>query len=157
MQNVADYLADKSPSPLSPSSFDQLSTFVVFNERRKLTSSAKRQRRAGDPHLHQTPDGSFLDLSRNARDLLLRAGWEVPEVGSQEAYLAKGPSLTALVHPGVGPLWEVAAQKLGPGGRAAGGAELVLEVAEVRGGWVGGGVHARGGGGACAGCVGRAA
>ncbi len=59
-----------------------LHTFAVFGERRKVTSSAKRRRRAGSLALAQTPDGSFRDLMANARDLLLHhCGFSaVPEV-----------------------------------------------------------------------------
>lgn len=132
MQNLADHLVERFGGPLSPDAFGGLHTFVVYNERRRTTSSAKRQRKAGDKHLHQTPDGSFLDLMRNGRDLLIRAGWEVPDVGAEEDYLARGPSMVFLFHPGLGPLWDVAAQKLGSGVLRE-GSEMVVECAEVRG------------------------
>lgn len=32
---------------------DELDTFIVYNDRRKVTSSAKRKRRCGDKSLHQ--------------------------------------------------------------------------------------------------------
>ena len=60
----------------------ELHTFVVFNKRRRVTSSAKRSRAPGSTVLAQTPDGSFRDLMANARELLLEhCGFqEVPEV-----------------------------------------------------------------------------
>ena len=59
-----------------------LHTFVVFNKRRRVTSSAKRSRVPGSSILAQTPDGSFRDLMSNARELLLEhCGFSaVPEV-----------------------------------------------------------------------------
>jgi len=133
MQNLADHLTQRFPAPLGEeqvASGEGLSTFVVFNDRRRVTSSAKRQRKPGDKHLHQTPDGSFRDLAQNARELLTRAGWAVPEVGSEEDFLERGPGFVFLWHPALGPLWEVAAQKVRNGSLAE-GSELVLEVAEA--------------------------
>jgi len=49
----------------------ELHTFAVFNKRLRVTSSAKRRRAPGSTVLAQTPDGSFRDLMRNARELLL--------------------------------------------------------------------------------------
>jgi hypothetical protein len=113
-----------------------LSTFLVRNVRRKVTSSAKKRRPLGGyptPHsLHQTPDGSFLDLMNNARELLLRCGLRyVPPVGDAARYLERGPGFVALFHPALGPLWDVIAQKV-QGGALMDGSELVLEVAEAR-------------------------
>lgn len=48
----------------------------------QVTSSAKRKLKPGSTHVHQTPDGSFLDLQRNAAELLgTHCGMAVPEVG----------------------------------------------------------------------------
>jgi hypothetical protein len=44
----------------------RLSTFLVSNMRRKVTSSAKKKREPGSARIAQTPDGSFYDLQRNA-------------------------------------------------------------------------------------------
>jgi hypothetical protein len=51
-------------------------------------------------------------------------------VGSVAEYLTRGPGFIFLFHPALGPLWDVAAQKL-RGGSLAPRSELVLEVAEV--------------------------
>lgn len=66
----------------------ELNTFVVFNKRQRVTSSAKRKRKPNSLVMSQTPEGSFYDLMRNAAELLHRCGMSyVPEVG---------PSLTLL-------------------------------------------------------------
>jgi hypothetical protein len=95
-----------------------------------VTSSAKRQRKPGSLHIHQTPDGSFYDLMQNAADMLTLSGFEVPAVGSVAEYLERGPAFIFLFHPALGPLWSVVAQKL-RGGRLAAGAEVQLEIAEA--------------------------
>lgn len=132
MQNLADCLAQSFPSPLeSCEEHAGLDTFLVYNQRRKVTSSAKRKLKPGSTQVHQTPDGSFLDLQRNAQELLAtHCGWEVPEVGSVSEYLAHGPAFVFLAHPALGPLWSVIAQKL-RGGSLAPHSELQLEVAEA--------------------------
>lgn len=76
--------------------------------------------------------GSFLDLMRNARDLLERCGVAAPELGSAEDYVAGGcaPAFVFLWLPALGPLWDVVAAKIS-GGALAAGAEVELEVAEL--------------------------
>ncbi|KAG2483471.1 hypothetical protein HYH03_017654 [Edaphochlamys debaryana] len=134
MQNMADFMTDAFERPLSREELGKtrLSTFLVSNLRRKVTSSAKKRREPGSARIAQTPDGSFYDLQRNAWQILQRCGLtHVPEPGSPEQYLAQGPGFIFLFHPALGPLWDVISQKL-MGGSLAQGAELVLEVAEAR-------------------------
>lgn len=130
MQNVADFLSNKFPSRLMPSQHDCLDTFCVYNQRRKVTSSAKRRRKPTDFSLHQTPDGSFLDVTRNAHELLTSCNLDMPEIESTECYLEFGPPFIALLHPAIGPLWSIVQQKICRGGMKK-GSELQLEIAEV--------------------------
>ncbi len=69
-----DSLAQRFQEPVPASLHGSLNTFVVYNQRRCVTSSAKRRRAPGSTMVSQTPDGSFLDLMRNAHDLLSRCG-----------------------------------------------------------------------------------
>ncbi|GIL54243.1 hypothetical protein Vafri_9817 [Volvox africanus] len=134
MQNLADYLTDQFDRPMGQQELaaTQLSTFFVSNLRRKVTSSAKKRRQPGSTRIAQTPDGSFYDLQRNAWQILQRCGLaNVPEPGSPEQYLDKGPGFIFLFHPALGPLWDVISQKI-VGGSMTHGSELVLEVAEAR-------------------------
>lgn len=133
MQALADSLTQQSPRRLRPEEAADLRTCVVFNERRYVTSSAKRARAPGSDKIHQTPEGSFLDLMRNARDLLAMCGVAAPELGGDRAYVDGGcaPAFVWLWHPALGPLWQVAAQKV-RGGSLAPRAEVCLELAELR-------------------------
>eukprot|EP00193_Tetraselmis_chui_P003611 CAMPEP_0177752566 /NCGR_PEP_ID=MMETSP0491_2-20121128/989_1 /TAXON_ID=63592 /ORGANISM="Tetraselmis chuii, Strain PLY429" /LENGTH=887 /DNA_ID=CAMNT_0019267781 /DNA_START=95 /DNA_END=2758 /DNA_ORIENTATION=+ len=132
MQNLADCF--RTPLDNLPACEggldDMLDTFLVYNLRRRTTSSAKRKAKPGATHIHQTPDGSFYDLQRNARDILNMSGMEVAELGTVSEYLASGPGFVFLFHPALGPLWDVIAQKI-RGGVLGSRAELVLEVAEA--------------------------
>ena len=129
MQNLADCFVteaegDSIPAPLS------LDTFMVYGPRRKVTSSAKRQRSPGSIKIHQTPDGSLYDLQQNAAEMLSLGGVEMPPLGSVPEYLDNGPGFLFFFHPALGPLWSVVAQKI-RGGRFAARSEVQLEIAEA--------------------------
>ncbi|KAL0382150.1 UNVERIFIED_CONTAM: UTP--glucose-1-phosphate uridylyltransferase 3, chloroplastic [Sesamum calycinum] len=128
MQNIADNFANAYPSRCYKGVEDGLDTFIVYNERRKVTSSAKKRRRHGKS-LHQTPDGSLLDIMRNAYDILSHCEITIPEVQGNEEYVNSGPPYLILLHPALGPLWEVTRQKFRCGSIAM-GSELQIEVAE---------------------------
>jgi hypothetical protein len=80
VQNLVDSLAQRFQDPIPLERHAELKTFVVFNKRRRVTSSAKRKRVATSTAISQTPDGSFLDLMQNAREVLQRCGFTTPEV-----------------------------------------------------------------------------
>ena len=83
LQNLVDSLPQTFDSPVPEELHGSLNTFVVYNRRRCVTSSAKRRRAPGSTMVSQTPDGSFLDLMRNAYDLLIRCGLShVPQVAA---------------------------------------------------------------------------
>lgn len=80
VQNLVDSLSQHFQEAVPQERHEQLNTFVVYNQRSRVTSSAKRKRQPGSLKIHQTPDGSFLDLMRNGRDVLLRCCFDVPQV-----------------------------------------------------------------------------
>ncbi|KAL9230210.1 hypothetical protein vseg_005593 [Gypsophila vaccaria] len=129
MQNIADNFCNKYDSRYySVKEADHLDTFMVYNERRRVTSSAKKKRKHGKS-LHQTPDGALLDTVRNAYDLLSHCNIKLPEVGANDNYIASGPPYLIFLHPALGPMWEVSRQKF-HGGSISKGSELEIEVAE---------------------------
>ncbi|KAJ0044774.1 hypothetical protein Pint_06554 [Pistacia integerrima] len=112
MQNIADNFSNAYPSRCYKDIEDQLDTFMVYNERRRVTSSAKKKRKHADMSLHQcsilsmkqfllsysfpnviskfshvhsvltilqTPEGSLLDILRNAYDILSQCNIKLPE------------------------------------------------------------------------------
>ncbi|KAK8508246.1 hypothetical protein V6N13_055689 [Hibiscus sabdariffa] len=129
MQNIADSFLNTFPSRRYKDVEDQLDTFIVYNERRRVTSSAKKKRKPSDTSLHQTPDGSLLDIMRNAYDLLSQCDIDIPEVESNDKYVDSGPPFLIFLHPALGPVWEVTRQKFS-GGSISKGSELQIEVAE---------------------------
>jgi hypothetical protein len=132
MQNIADALMRRSKHRLGPEDFESLPTFVLYTLRRRITSSAKKKRVPESMNLAQTPDGSFLDLLRNASDLLKRCDVAHPSPDDQpvEAYLRDGPEFIYSALPSIGPLWDVVEQKI-QGGEIKKGSEVRLEIAEI--------------------------
>ncbi|RZB50331.1 UTP--glucose-1-phosphate uridylyltransferase 3, chloroplastic isoform B [Glycine soja] len=112
MQNIADNYSNSYSSRCYNDVEDKLDTYIVYNERRRVTSSAKKKRRHGDKSLHQTPDGALLDILRNAHDLLSQCDIRLPEIEANENYVDSGPPFLILLHPALGPLWEVTKQKV---------------------------------------------
>jgi len=96
---------------------------------KKVTSSAKRKLKPQDRSLHQTPEGSLLDIMRNAHDLLSSCSIEVPEVKDNNEYLHSGLPFLIFLHPALGPFWDIIKQKF-IGGSISKGSELQIEVAE---------------------------
>ncbi|XP_052198869.1 UTP--glucose-1-phosphate uridylyltransferase 3, chloroplastic [Diospyros lotus] len=130
MQNIADNFFSLYSSPCFKGVEEHvLDTFIVHNERRKVTSSAKKKRRHSDKSLQQTPDGAVLDIMRNAYDLLCHCGIKIPKIEDNDKYADSGPPFLIFLHPALGPLWEVTRQKF-HGGSISEHSELQLEVAE---------------------------
>ncbi|XP_010257085.1 PREDICTED: UTP--glucose-1-phosphate uridylyltransferase 3, chloroplastic isoform X2 [Nelumbo nucifera] len=129
MQNIADNFLNTYSSRCYKDVEDALDTFIVYNERKRVTSSAKKKKRNTDKSLRQTPDGSLLDIIRNAADLLSHCDIEVPEIKDNDKYFHSGPPFLILLHPALGPLWEVTRQKFYRGS-ISDGSELQVEVAE---------------------------
>lgn len=122
MQNLSDSLTSVAK--------EELPTFLTYNERRKTISAAKRKF-GEDKKLLETPEGAFYDLLFNAYDLLKNyCGFELPSFSDSDIYLKEGPSLLFIYHPGLGPLYDIIAQKI-QRGRIASGGELQLEIADI--------------------------
>ncbi|XP_059301994.1 UTP--glucose-1-phosphate uridylyltransferase 3, chloroplastic isoform X1 [Lycium ferocissimum] len=129
MQNLADNFFNTRSARCYDGVEDGLDTFIVYNERKKVTSSAKKKRRQGDKSLHQTPDGSLLDIMRNAYDILSCCEIKLPKIEGNEKYVDSGPPFLILLHPALGPLWEITRQKFHRGSISR-GSELQIEAAE---------------------------
>ena len=116
MQNIADVLMQRSKGRrCTPRDGATCPAVALYTLRRRITSSAKKKRNPDQspPNLAQTPDGSFLDLVKNAADLLDRCGVShpPPQTGTVEDYLANGPGFIFCANPAIGPLWQVTEQK----------------------------------------------
>lgn len=130
MQNIADLFIETHQAPLPQGQRRHLKTFLTYNERRKTISAAKREFTLG-ASLLETPEGCFLDILKNARELLQTyCQLQVPEVSEPASFFSHGPSFIFLYHPALGPLYSLIAQKLRKGVLHP-GSELQLEIAEA--------------------------
>lgn len=129
MQNIADFFVEKVERPLVGEGLKQLKSYLTYNKRNKTISTVKREFALG-ASLVETPEGCFLDVLRNAKELLERCQMEVPEVHDSSLFFQKGPSFIFLYHPALGPLYSIIAQKI-RGGKIHLGGELQLQIAEL--------------------------
>ncbi|KAF0923828.1 hypothetical protein E2562_007690 [Oryza meyeriana var. granulata] len=112
MQNIADNFMNTYYYRHNKGIESELDTFIVYNERKRVTSSAKRKLKSEDKSLHQTPEGSLLDIMRNAYDLLSSCNIKVPKVKDNSEYLRCGPPFLIFLHPALGPFWDIIRQKV---------------------------------------------
>jgi len=68
MQSVAESMMEAHDERLSASQWDKLSTYVTYNLRSKVTSSAKKKLEPGSTKLAQTPDGALPPPQRCHRE-----------------------------------------------------------------------------------------
>jgi UTP---glucose-1-phosphate uridylyltransferase len=114
MQNIADCFRFRSLTPFDPTKATQLSTYITFNERRKTISTTKKEYCVGASML-ETPEGCFLDVLHNARELLEHyCQFEVPSLESIRENFSS-PTFLFSYHPSLGPLYEVIGQKIRKG------------------------------------------
>lgn len=130
MQNVADGLTDHYPKAIHDSQQYDLQTFLTYNRRLKTISVTKNSHHHGRS-LNETPEGCFYDLLENYADLFENyCHIQVPPLPEKKDYLEKNPSFLAWLHPALGPLFSIIAQKIQKGIFHP-CAEIVLKIAEL--------------------------
>lgn len=130
MQNLADYIVDHSPARLSQITPYDLRTYVTYNERDKTISTTKKFYSPGESY-SETPEGCFYDILSNYHQLLSKyCKMQLPPLGTIEDYLQNGPPFHILLHPAIGPLYQIISQKITHGVLTR-GSELQLEIAEL--------------------------
>ncbi|MCB1135791.1 MAG: hypothetical protein KDK78_05955, partial [Chlamydiia bacterium] len=130
MQNLADALADRIEETVAQPEDLCLRTYLTSNLRHKTISVTKKSYELGRP-IEETPEGCFATLQKNYHTLLGDyCQMTVPFVGDKQSYVRGELPFIVHLHPALGPLWEVIAQKI-HGGSMARGAELQLQIAEL--------------------------
>ncbi|MCH9634455.1 MAG: hypothetical protein S4CHLAM7_12060 [Chlamydiae bacterium] len=130
MQNIADYLTDEFPDPITEEDSHKLKTFLTYNERAKTISVTKKTYKAGES-INETPEGSYFTLIQNNLTLLKEnCNFKVPSADEPDTFVEKGPKLHFIYHPALGPLYSIIAQKLRHGSLAE-NSELQLEITEL--------------------------
>lgn len=130
MQNIADWIVDISKIRLIGQELANLRTFLTYNERPKTISVVKQLYQPGNS-IVGTPEGGFYDIMANYCDLLSNhCGIAMPEIQTPDQFIANGPDLVVRMHPALGGLYPVIAQKLRRGCIDK-HSELILEIAEI--------------------------
>lgn len=130
MQNIADYLVEKSPDSLKEKEGAMKKTFLTYNKRRKTISVTKKSRSPNHP-IHETPEDCYDDTLRNAYELLSECcNMKLPDLWTKEQYTKRGPNFIFFMHPALGPLYSIISQKI-QGGSISKGSELQMEIAEL--------------------------
>lgn len=130
MQNLADFMDESFTAPLKEGDRDALQTYLTYNHRRKTISAVKREFTLGSSLL-ETPEGCFLDILQNVRDVLTtECHVQVPPACDPFQFFENGPSFIALYHPALGPLYSVIGQKW-RGGKLHAGSEVQLQISEI--------------------------
>ena len=120
MQNLSDAMLER---------VDHLSTFLIYNHRKKTISTAKREWKPGND-VSETCMGALFDLLQNNLDLLRCCGMQVPDL-TLDALLRNKPEAFFTYHPALGPLYSLIYEKI-RGGKLGVGASLTLEIADVQ-------------------------
>ncbi|MBS4167897.1 UTP--glucose-1-phosphate uridylyltransferase [Parachlamydia sp. AcF125] len=131
MQNIADEIFDCFAAPLEAKDYTLLKTYLTYHKRLKTISVTKHSL-FPEGSIAETPEKCFYDLMQNMHELLNSACHiEMPGIPAEEDYLKTGPTFIALLHPALGPLYSITAQKI-QNGKITNQSELILEIAEVR-------------------------
>ncbi len=128
MQNMADCFSKRSARRLLPDELVHLDAYITFNKRRKTIAATKKEYVMGSSFL-ETPEGCFLDVMSNMRELLLEhCGVALPESSPLPMSFVTPPFLF-YYHPALGPLYSLIGKKI-RGGSLSLGSELHLHIAE---------------------------
>jgi hypothetical protein len=123
MQNIADCFTESFSSSKDDSAID-LPSYITYNTRRKTISTTKKEYTIGSS-LMETPEGCFIDMMHNARELLLLCGFSIASLKEDPI-----PAFSFQYHPALGPFYSIISQKL-QGGSLSLGSELELAIAQL--------------------------
>lgn len=128
MQNLADTICDVRSEPIEPPSDQELRTYVTFNSRPKTISVTKKACVPGESK-EETPEGCFATVQKNYRELLANfCNMQMPVLGQPDWSSQEEVPFVVQLHPALGPLYSMIAQKI-RGGSMSRGSELQLEIA----------------------------
>lgn len=130
MQNIADYMTDIFDCPQEVSELMKLNTFLTYNARHKTIAVAKKTYVRGKS-IQETPESCYYTMLLNHFELLTKhCNFQLAPFPSVQEFLSDGPINHILMHPGLGTLYNICAQKIQKG-RLLKHAELLLEISEI--------------------------
>ncbi|MBM3207248.1 MAG: hypothetical protein FJZ57_01390 [Chlamydiae bacterium] len=120
MQNIADSFSEDHLVYKG----EMKGAYITFNHRSKTISTTKKEYVLG-ASLLETPEGCYVDMMKNAKELLHRCGVVLHE---NEGDFHRNFSF--LYHPALGPMYSIISQKI-RGGEIFAGSELELDIADI--------------------------
>ena len=131
MQNIADVISVVNPTRLEASELEEkLPSYILYGERRKTISVTKNTYVAGKS-IKETPLGALYDYFANMQELFRKhCGFLVPPLSPVEEFVDKGAITAIIMHPALGPLWDIIGQKIQKGALHK-QAELILDIEAV--------------------------
>ncbi|NGX56500.1 MAG: hypothetical protein K1060chlam5_00743 [Candidatus Anoxychlamydiales bacterium] len=130
MQNISDYIYNKSLKKLKKENQKKLKTFVLYNKREKTISAIKKQYISKLDKL-ETDRKCYYDILTNYFDLLTNhCNVKIPNIISFDDYLKNGPNFTCYINPILGPLYDIISKKL-INGKFDNNFDLYLNIAEL--------------------------
>jgi len=129
MQNMTDAMLS-SINPKNPTTPEDLSTFLLLQNRDKFFSVAKNAFTPGKSS-KETPQAALFDWNTSLCNLLENeCHFTIPKRQTVDEFIKDGPAITFNFHPALGPIWTVISQKLSHG-TIQEKSELELEIAEI--------------------------
>lgn len=130
MQDIAEGITDFLKEPIHQEAQTLLRTYVTFYDREKTIAVTKKHRKEGESIL-ETPEGCFYEIQKNMYRLFSEyCHFLMPNFSSEEEYLRGDLSSFIVLHPALGPIWDIIAQKV-RGGNIEKGSELQLEITDL--------------------------
>lgn len=111
MQNIADEIITIEDHPLKTNEYQELKTFLTFNQRSKTMAVTKRLWRE-ETSIQDTPEGALYAILENNQELLKRAQFKIHKLAPLEEFQKFPPSFLFNYHPSLGPLYSIITQKL---------------------------------------------
>jgi UDP-N-acetylglucosamine pyrophosphorylase len=112
MQNISDFILDKSKTKLKISEQKKLKTFVLYNKREKTISAIKKQYLSKQDAI-ESDKKCFYDILNNYFDLLKNyCNVNMPLINSFENFLKNKLNFTCYINPILGPMYEIISKKI---------------------------------------------
>lgn len=112
MQNISDYILDKSKTKLKKTDQKKLKTFVLYNKREKTISAIKKQYIYKKDAI-ESDKKCFYDILNNYLDLLKNhCKVNMPSINSFESFLKNKLNFTCYINPILGPMYEIISKKI---------------------------------------------
>ncbi len=131
MQNIADVVNIVSANKLEVTELqEKIPSYILYGERRKTISVTKKKFVIGE-NIKETPLGALYDYFTNMQELFIKhCDFSGPPFPTAEEFIDKSTLASIIIHPAMGPLWNIIGQKIQKGSLHK-KAELILDIEAI--------------------------